>query len=460
MGTSVSPDARGVPKARLDFLNVQKDIDLGTETDARERAALVTSDTVKTAARKLGFSLVGICQAASAPGFDCLADWLAAGFGGEMSYLSNRYEAYAHPRFVLDGVRSVVMLGWEYRMREPVLPGPGQGRVSRYAWSDVDYHELIRERLNRLSADLATLAPGCRVRGVVDTAPLLEREFAQLAGLGWVGKNTLLIHREIGSWFFLAALLTDIPLSPDVPWESDHCGSCRACLDACPTQAFPAPYVLDASRCVSYLTIELREPVPPALRAGLGNWLYGCDICQEVCPWNRQASRLRPDDQIEDRETSDMASRAASTASSSAETPETLPLVAPWAEFRPRADTNPIDLIALFAADESAFRTRFRHTPLWRAKRRGLLRNAAYVLGNQRVPQALPALLRGLDDAEPLVRGACAWALGQLGDPRQPLDGDGQPASLGEHLAARLNRERDPTVRAELLAALRQWGTG
>jgi len=452
---------------------------------------MVTSDEIKAAARELGFSLTGICQAASAPGFDCLADWLAAGYAGEMSYLASRYDAYAHPRHVLDGVRTLVMLGWEYRVDEPVLPDAGQGRVSRYAWSDRDYHEVIRERLNQLATRLATLAPGCRVRGVVDTAPLLEREFAQLAGIGWVGKNTLLIHREVGSWFFLAALLTDLPLTPDVPWESDHCGSCRACLDACPTQAFPAPYVLDASRCVSYLTIEHREPVPPSLRAGLGNWLFGCDICQEVCPWNQHAARRRSNATFEP-----VAADAPSQPTR------------PWDTFRPRSDANPMDLIALFQADEATLRARFRHTPLWRAKRRGLLRNAAYVLGNQRVPQAVDALLAGLEDAEPLVRGACAWALGQFLHPNRcpsslpssvpasPPSSASSPApssgpnsgpsfgpnnapvsapvsvpvsvpvsapwasNIGERMAARLAVEPDAAVRNELTLALRDSWSG
>ena len=210
------------------------------------------------------------------------------------------------------------------------------------------------------------------MRGVVDTAPLLEREFAELAGLGWIGKNTLLINRREGSWFFLAALLTDLDIEQDLSRETDHCGTCRACLDACPTGAFPQPYALDASRCISYLTIELRESMPPDLRKGVGDWLFGCDVCQDVCPWNSRAPRSQRH------------------------------------EFMPRDDSNPVDIIALFDLDESAFRRRFRHTPLWRAKRRGLLRNAAVVLGNHPIPTALPALIGGLNDGEPLVRGACA----------------------------------------------------
>jgi epoxyqueuosine reductase len=216
--------------------------------------------------------------------------------------------------------------------------------------------------------------------GVVDTAPILEREFAELAGLGWIGKNTLLLNRHEGSWFFLAALLTDIELVYDDVRDTDHCGTCRACLDACPTDAFPEPYVLDASRCISYLTIELRESIPSELRPGMGDWIFGCDVCQDVCPWNLRAPlSCQP-------------------------------------EFAPREGSDPMDLASLFELDEAAFRERFRHTPLWRPRRRGLLRNAAIALGNRPTRAAIPSLIRGLSDVEPLVRGACAWALGHYSD--------------------------------------------
>jgi epoxyqueuosine reductase len=236
----------------------------------------------------------------------------------------------------------------------------------------------------------------------VDTAPLLEREFAQLAGLGWVGKHTLLINKPEGSYFFLAALLTDQKLAYDEPFGADHCGTCRACLDACPTQAFPQPYVLDASRCISYLTIELRGPVPHELRSGIGEWLFGCDVCQDVCPWNQRAP------------------------------------VSEEEAFQP-ADTNPIDLAELFYLDDEAFRARFRATPLWRPRRRGILRNAAIVLGNQKAAGATGALVRGLGDAEALVRGACAWALGQIGR-----------AEAKEALRQRQMIETDEVVRSEI----------
>src|SRR6478609_8972317 len=231
--------------------------DLTLATDAGS-----LTQRIKTEASQLGFVLVGVCPAVAPAGVARLSEWLARGYAGEMDYLNARSPAYEHPRHVLDGVRSIVMLGWPYSGATAPLPAAGHGRVSRYAWSGDDYHDIIHARLMQLVATLSSTASQAKARGVVDTAPLLEREFAQLAGLGWVGKNTLLINKPSGSYFFLAALLTDQALTYDEPFTAEHCGTCRACLDACPTGAFPQPYVLDASRCISYLTIELREAVP------------------------------------------------------------------------------------------------------------------------------------------------------------------------------------------------------
>jgi epoxyqueuosine reductase len=353
---------------------------------------------IRTRAGELGFTLVGIAPGVAPPGAEKLAEWLARGYAGDMHWLADRRDAYSHPRHVLDGVRSVIMLALPYRTEEPAPVQPGQGRVARYAWGSVDYHDLIRDRLHQLADDLRELVPGSATRGVVDTAPLLEREFAQLAGLGWVGKNTLLLNRDAGSYFFLAALLTDVELPIDAPHAADHCGTCTACLDACPTQAFPQPYLLDATRCISYLTIEHRGAIAEDLRPGIGDWLFGCDVCQEVCPWNSHASNL--------------ASRGAGTLAQRGSAPGQRDH-AP-SPFAPRAAANPVDLAALFDLSEADFRQRFRHTPLWRAHRRGLLRNAAIVLGNQRAAGAKAALNQGLADEEPLVREACAWALAQL----------------------------------------------
>ncbi|MBX7072425.1 MAG: tRNA epoxyqueuosine(34) reductase QueG [Pirellulales bacterium] len=369
-------------------------------------ARLGLSEQIKQAARRAGFAQVGICAAVRPGGIERFAEWLAAGYAGEMNYLSRRAAAYEHPSHVLDGVRSLVMLALPYQASAPQVAGQGRGRVSRYAWG-TDYHDLIRQRVERVANEIAPVTPDARWRCVVDTAPLLEREFAQLAGLGWIGKNTLLLNRGLGSYFFLAALLTDLELEYDEPWASDYCGTCRACLDACPTGAFVAPYVLDARRCISYLTIELRGPVPSDLRPGMGDWVFGCDVCQEVCPWNQHAP-LSIDSNL-----------------------------------APRADLDPLDLTELFSQDEQAFRQRFRGSPIWRAKRRGLLRNAAVVLGNQKLGSAIGALTLGLDDPEALVRGACAWALGRIG-------GDAAQAVLER----RCETEPDSVVLAELRAAL------
>lgn len=365
------------------------------------------SNRQKQRATELGFQFCGICPAVTPPGASRLDDWLAAGYAGQMHYLADRRNAYDHPQYILDGARSVMMLAMHYRSAEPAPVEKGNGRVSRYAWGSSDYHDVIRDRLHQLADNLRELAPGAQTRGVVDTAPLLEREFAQLAGLGWVGKNTLLLSKHAGSYFFLAALLTDVSLHYDEPYPADHCGTCTACLDACPTAAFPQPYVLDASRCISYLTIELQEAIPSELREGLGDWLFGCDVCQEVCPWNHDAPC----------------------------TDETA--------FAPLAELNPMELSQLFTLDEKHFRLRFRHTPLWRAHRRGLLRNAAIVLGNQRDEAALPALTRGLSDEEPLVRGASAWALGKL-----------QTTEAVVTLQQAAEQETDPAVSEEIAAAL------
>jgi len=333
--------------------------------------------SLKHAATELGFALSGACPAVEPRGQHPLVRWLSSGYAGEMHYFGERLAAYEHPGRVMDGVRSLLMLGMPYRVGASRSAGAGEGRVSCYAWSAADYHDVIHRQLRRLGQRARQLSPGALARGVVDTAPLLEREFAQLAGLGWVGKNTMLLNREFGSWFFLAALLLDCELDYDAPFTSDHCGTCTACLDACPTQAFPQPYVLDATRCISYLTIELRGAVPIDRRAAIGPWLFGCDVCQEVCPWTRKAA-----DGL--------------------------------ASFAPRDDLNPVHLAGLFELDDDAFRRRFRHTALWRARRRGLLRNAALALGNRPAPGALSALVKGLHDVEPVVRGASAWALGRF----------------------------------------------
>ncbi len=361
---------------------------------------------LKEEARRLGFQLTGVCRPVTPDGYPRFLRWLESGYAGQMHYLPRRKDAYEHPRHVLEGVRSILLLGMNYRTSEPAEVSSGAGRISRYAWGR-DYHDLIRDRLHMLANQLGEWSPATVARGVVDTAPLLEREFAELAGLGWIGKNTLLLNQQQGSWFFLAALLTDVELAYDQQRETDHCGSCTACLDACPTDAFVQPYVLDARRCISYLTIELKTSIPAELRAPMGDWLFGCDVCQDVCPWNRRVpGSAEPD-------------------------------------LEPRAEADPQELAGLFFLEDSQFRARFCDTPLWRPRRRGILRNAAIVLGNQRALAALPALVQGLEDPEPLVRGASAWALGRFGGPTAI-------AALEQRLAA----EQDEEVRQEITAAV------
>jgi epoxyqueuosine reductase len=344
---------------------------------------------LKAEAHRLGFARVGIAPASEADGFERLQAWLDHGYAGEMVYLHRFAEQRRHPRGVLLQVRSVLMVAMRYAADDPAdAPSPRAHpqavpvRIARYARGP-DYHGVIWDRLNALRAWLEQQVPECVARGVCDTAPLLERDFARRAGLGWFGKNTMLIDKREGSYFLLGALLTDLELAADAPFTAQHCGTCTACLDACPTDAFPAPGVLDARRCISYLTIELRGSVPDELRPGIGDWLFGCDVCQEVCPWNRRAAPGHPD-------------------------------------LAARSDLTALDPIELLGLSDAEFRRRFRGTALFRPRRAGLLRNAALVLGNVGGPEALPALRQALSDPEDVVREAAAWALEQI-ERRQSL---------------------------------------
>lgn len=334
---------------------------------------------VKAEAHRIGFDLVGIAPAVSPGGVSHLNAWLASGFAGEMHYLERRRDAYSDPARVLEGVRSIIMLGLNYKTPDPPALEPGEGRVARYAWTKLDYHDILRDRLKLLADFLHTARPGCRTRGVVDTAPLLERDFARLAGLGWFGKNTMLINKRMGSWFFLAALLTDVELSPDQPHTTSHCGTCTRCLEACPTDAFPEPYVLDARKCISYLTIELRgRSIPEDLRTGLGDWAFGCDICQDVCPWNRKAPV-----------TEDPA-------------------------LAPKTDAHRVRLPELLAMSEDDFQHRYGATPLARPGREALLANVCIAAGNSGDVAEVETLDAARRHDAPLVQNAAEWALRRL----------------------------------------------
>ena len=329
------------------------------------------AQAIKDLARSIGFDRVGVAAATDADGFERLTEWLARGFAGDMAYMHKHAPARRHPSSVLPGVRSVVMVSLNYR--QTTSGGP----IAQYA-RGLDYHDVLRDRLNRLLKAIQNVYPEIAGRGVVDTAPLLERDFARRAGLGWFGKNTMLIHPTLGSFFFLGALLLDVDLPVDEPFAKNHCGTCTRCLDACPTDAFPAPGWLDSRRCISYLTIEQRGSIPDEFRSGLGNWAFGCDICQDVCPWNKKA---------------------------------------PFAgdpAFAPREDLVAPDLLKLLEITEDEFRRQFRGTALLRTKRVGLVRNVALVLGNLGDRAALPALRRVSDDPDPILREAAAWAIAKI----------------------------------------------
>jgi epoxyqueuosine reductase len=336
---------------------------------------------LQSQALQLGFELFGIAPATESDLLDRYSEWLDRGYHGEMHYLKEHLELKRHPQSILDSVQSVVMLGIRYdagglRYQEQRHLPENHGKVARYARGE-DYHAVIREKLNRLRTWFESNVPGGMARGVVDSAPLLERDFARRAGLGWFGKNTMLIHPELGSFFFLAGFLTNKLLLSNMPFTTSHCGSCTACIDVCPTEAIVEPGWLDARNCISYLTIELKSPIPENLRPKLDDWLFGCDLCQEVCPWNGRTQLGEVG--------------------------------------LPRLDAmQSFDLIELLMLDENQFRERFRETAIMRTKRAGLLRNAAVLLGNSGTAEAEAALRHTQLDPEPKIQEAANWALDQL----------------------------------------------
>jgi len=355
---------------------------------------------VQAAAHRLGFAHVGWAPLAPLPRAAFLAGWLAEGRAGDMAWLAGPPATRLDPRTRWPWARSVVVVAWPY---VPPPPPPGDwraaltGRIAAYALG-IDYHEVVRGRLRTLAQQLRARLGG-RFQAYVDTGPLLEREWAMRAGLGWIGKHGLVIHRVAGSWVLLGELLTDLEVTPR-PLPADRCGSCTRCLADCPTDALTA-YAMDPRRCISYLTIEHHGAIEPALRPRLENWVFGCDVCQAVCPWN--AAPPGPD-----------------------------------AEFLAP------DLPALLALDDTGFRARFRRTPVLRTRRHGLARNAAVALGNSGNPAAVPPLARALaGDPAPLVRGHAAWALGRLG-------GGAARAALDRARP----REPDAAARAEIELAL------
>jgi len=379
------------------------------------------ADRLKTRAGELGFHRIGITTPEATAHMDYYRDWLAGGSHGRMTYLS-RPDAVTRRgdlTSTLEGVRSVVVVAQESFVEDPEGVPEDQARavIARYARGR-DYHEVMNRGLSALGAWLeAEVTDPVAARAYVDTGPILERDLGRRAGLGWFGKNTMLIHPTRGSYFFLGVLLLDLALPPDPPFEAEHCGSCRGCLDACPTGALlgyradGAP-VMDGRRCISYLTIELRGAIPPDLRPLMGNRVFGCDICQEVCPFTLKFSE-----------------------------PSKESVYSSW----PGLDGPPLLELAagLLAMSGKGFVREFAGSPMLRARRKGLLRNVCVALGNWGSEEAVPVLATALSDPAPLVRGHAAWALGAVDSP--------EAISL---LSERAAEEADDWVRAEIELAL------
>jgi len=376
---------------------------------------------LKNEAQRLGFQLVGVTTPDSPAHLDVYEEWLSAGYHGEMSWMGterNR-QRRTDPRLILPECQSILVLGIAY----PPSPTPfsddtpstarerwkgqGVGRIASYARGD-DYHDVLPERLRAIVAFIETqIGHPIPNRWYTDTGPILEREMAQRAGLGWIGKNTCLINPRAGSYFLLAEILLGIDLLPDEPITSDHCGTCTRCIEACPTACILPNRTIDANRCISYLTIELKEALPVDLREKIGNWVFGCDVCQQVCPWNQRFA-------IPFQET----------------------------RFTPRPGVDRPFLEDELALSPQEFNRKYKGSPVKRTKHRGYLRNVAVALGNSQNPETIPILRQALNDPEPLVRAHAAWALGQIGD-RQAK----------ETLDQAWQTETDESVRQEILAA-------
>ena len=343
---------------------------------------LALTQQIHARANDLGFELVGITPAAQSETIARYRQWIENGYAGKMGYLERHLPLKVDVRQLLAEAKSVISLAMNYYTLDPpkaLADDPAHGQISRYAWGD-DYHDVIRQRLSELVDFIKkTAETELKTRVCVDTAPIIEREYAQKAGIGWIGKNTNLIHWRSGSWYFLAEVLINIDLESDTAPLRGSCGTCTRCIEACPTDAIVEPNLLDSRLCISYLTIELKESIPKALRPKIGNLIFGCDICQEVCPWN---SKAVPTDEP---------------------------------AFQPRDGNLTPKLLSLIGMTQQEFSRRFKGSPIKRTKRRGFLRNVLVAIGNWGEPRAVPALKDALADDEPLVRSHAAWALGKIG---------------------------------------------
>jgi epoxyqueuosine reductase len=356
---------------------------------------------IKREARKLGFFQAGIASVDSAPHYDFFLKWLGDGFHGEMSYLFHQAPKRKDPRLAFSEASSILVLAMNYFPGEKFYDSPLKGRISRYSWGE-DYHGVIHERLEELLHFIQKEEPSAKGSCYVDTGPIMEKAWGARTVLGWMGKHTNLISRQRGSWFFLGVILLNIPLEPDSQ-EGNYCGTCNRCIEACPTGAIVAPYILDARICVSYLTIEYRGSIPRHLRHLIGNRIFGCDECQEICPWNRFA-----------RETSEKS-------------------------FSPGEGYEMPDLIPLVGITPGEFKQRFNKSPIYRATRDAFVRNVVIALGNSGKQQAIPVLEEALLDSSALVRASAAWSLGAIS---QDL--------AGEILLKAQKRENNPLVLEEI----------
>ena len=338
-------------------------------------------EQIRRRALELGFDDCRFARAEAPDARNEFRDWIIQKKYGEMSWMERSAEKRTEPQIVLPHARSVICLATSYFSETPEC-GEKSGTVARYARFD-DYHDILGERLKLLSQSLTEIGGGeTRSLWYVDTGPVLERDFAQRAGIGFIGKHTNVISRKFGNWIFLAEILTTLELEPDAR-ETNHCGKCSRCIAACPTAAITGPFQLDARRCISYLTIELKGPIPEEFRRAIGNRVYGCDDCLAACPWNRFAREGR------------------------------------LMKSHGRKDLEQPDLIELLSLDAAAFKTRFAGSPILRTKRRGLLRNVCVALGNTGDASALPALEKASQDSEPLVVEHARWAIERINERRQ-----------------------------------------